>query len=69
MDELPDVPDLEIPDLELEDYKEPDNAEQCVEDASGGSHVFAWIGSGQGDRKSTRLNSSHNGVSRMPSSA
>lgn len=48
MDELPDVPDLEIPDLELEDYKEPDSTEQCVEDQSGGSHIFAWIGSGQG---------------------
>lgn len=48
MDEMPDVPDLEIPDLELEDYKEPDSTEQCVEDQSGGSHVFAWIGSGQG---------------------
>lgn len=46
--ELPDVPDLQIPDLELEDYKEPDSTEQCVEDESGGSQVFAWIGSGQG---------------------
>lgn len=43
-----DIPDLEIPDLELEDYKEPDAAVEAVEDVSGGSHVFAWIGSGQG---------------------
>ena len=28
-----------------------------------------WIGRLYGDRKSTRLNSSHNGRSRMPSSA
>ena len=47
-EELPNIPDLEIPDLELEDYQAPDNTEQCVEDASGGSHTFAWIGSGQG---------------------
>jgi cell division GTPase FtsZ len=43
-----DIPDLEIPDLELEDYKEPDAAQEEVTDESGGSHVFAWIGSGQG---------------------
>ena len=43
-----DIPDLEIPDLELEDYKEPDAAFEEVKDESGGSHVFAWIGSGQG---------------------
>lgn len=43
-----DIPDLEIPDLELEDYKEPENAQEEVKDESGGSHVFAWIGSGQG---------------------
>ena len=27
------------------------------------------VGEGKGDRKSTRLNSSHGGISRMPSSA
>ena len=43
-----DIPDLEIPDLELEDYKEPDAIQEEVKDESGGSHVFAWIGSGQG---------------------
>lgn len=43
-----DIPDLEIPDLELEDYKEPLPAEDIVKDESGGSHTFAWIGSGQG---------------------
>jgi len=43
-----DIPDLEIPDLELEDYKEPDTAQEEIQDESGGSHVFAWIGSGQG---------------------
>lgn len=43
-----DIPDLEIPDLELEDYKEPDSTMEDVKDESGGSHVFAWIGSGQG---------------------
>ena len=30
---------------------------------------FALIGADVGDRKSTRLNSSHGGISRMPSSA
>jgi cell division GTPase FtsZ len=43
-----DIPDLEIPDLELEDYKEPETAIEDIKDESGGSHVFAWIGSGQG---------------------
>jgi len=43
-----DIPDLEIPDLELEDYKEPDSTVEDIKDESGGSHVFAWIGSGQG---------------------
>ena len=43
-----DIPDLEIPDLELEDYKEPDSILEEIKDESGGSHVFAWIGSGQG---------------------
>lgn len=43
-----DIPDLEIPDLELEDYKEPDSGIEEIKDESGGSHVFAWIGSGQG---------------------
>ena len=31
--------------------------------------VVADLGSGTGDRKSTRLNSSHRSLSRMPSSA
>ena len=30
---------------------------------------YAWYGNGVQDRKSTRLNSSHNNQSRMPSSA
>ena len=30
---------------------------------------FAGMGAGLGDRKSTRLNSSHTDISRMPSSA
>ena len=42
------IPDLDIPDLELEDYKEPLSDAEEVKDESGGSHTFAWIGSGQG---------------------
>jgi cell division GTPase FtsZ len=42
------LPDLEIPDIDLEDYEIPDEEENAVEDESGGSQTFAWIGSGQG---------------------
>ena len=42
------IPDLEIPDIDLEDYEIPEEEETAVEDKSGGSHTFAWIGSGQG---------------------
>ena len=39
-----------------------------IEDALAGSHMV-FITAGMGDRKSTRLNSSHVHLSRMPSSA
>jgi cell division GTPase FtsZ len=42
------TPDIEIPDIDLEDYEIPEEEETAVEDESGGSQVFAWIGSGQG---------------------
>ena len=42
------IPDLEIPDIDLEDYEIPEDEETAIEDESGGSQVFAWIGSGQG---------------------
>jgi len=42
------TPDIEIPDIDLEDYEIPEEEETAVEDKAGGSHVFAWIGSGQG---------------------
>jgi len=42
------IPDLEIPDIDLEDYEIPEDEETAVEDESGGSHIFAWVGSGQG---------------------
>lgn len=42
------TPDIEIPDIDLEDYEIPEDEEVGVEDESGGSQVFAWIGSGQG---------------------
>jgi cell division GTPase FtsZ len=42
------TPDIEIPDIDLEDYEIPEDEETAVEDESGGSQVFAWIGSGQG---------------------
>ena len=45
---LDDIPDLEIPDIDLEDFDIPEEEETAVEDESGGSQVFAWIGSGQG---------------------
>ena len=45
---LDDIPDLEIPDIDLEDFDIPDEEETAVEDESGGSQIFAWIGSGQG---------------------
>ena len=41
----------------------------CVHRKVVASHVAYLIGSVAGDRKSTRLNSSHNVASRMPSSA
>ena len=48
-DEFDDItPDIEIPDIDLEDYEIPEDEEVAVEDESGGSQVFAWIGSGQG---------------------
>ena len=37
--------------------------------AAAGAIIGGLIGKGKGDRKSTRLNSSHTTVSRMPSSA
>ena len=43
-----DIPDLEIPDLELENLVAPTATDAAVEDKSGGSVCFAWIGSGQG---------------------
>jgi len=42
------IPDLEIPDIDLEDYEIPEEEDNTVEDESGGSQTFAWIGSGQG---------------------
>ena len=45
---LDDIPDLEIPDIDLEDFDIPEEEETAVEDESGGSQTFAWIGSGQG---------------------
>jgi len=45
---LDSIPDLEIPDIDLEDFDIPEEEETAVEDASGGSQIFAWIGSGQG---------------------
>ena len=42
------IPDLEIPDIDLEDYEIPEEEDNAVEDESGGSQTFAWIGSGQG---------------------
>jgi len=44
----PEVLGLDIPDIDLEDYKIPEEEDSAVEDESGGSQVFAWIGSGQG---------------------
>ncbi len=41
---LDDIPDLEIPDIDLEDFDIPEEEETAVEDESGGSQVFAWIG-------------------------
>ena len=43
-------------------------AHEIVE-KSGGTKDLALIGVRRRDRKSTRLNSSHGGISRMPSSA
>ena len=40
-----------------------------IKDISGFTHGIGWCAPQQGDRKSTRLNSSHSGESRMPSSA
>ena len=45
---LDSIPDLEIPDIDLEDFDIPEEEETAVEDESGGSQTFAWIGSGQG---------------------
>jgi len=45
---LEDIPDLDIPDIDLEDFDIPEEEETAVEDESGGSQIFAWIGSGQG---------------------
>jgi len=42
------IPKLEIPDIDLEDFDIPEDEETAVEDESGGSQIFAWIGSGQG---------------------
>jgi len=42
------IPELEIPDIDLEDYEIPEEEDNAVEDESGGSQTFAWIGSGQG---------------------
>ncbi len=42
------IPDLDIPDIDLEDYEVPEEEETAIEDESGGSQIFAWIGSGQG---------------------
>ena len=42
------IPDLDIPDIDLEDYEIPEEEETAIEDESGGSQTFAWIGSGQG---------------------
>tara|TARA_Y100000310_G_scaffold334715_1_gene415070 strand:+ start:159 stop:1301 length:1143 start_codon:yes stop_codon:yes gene_type:complete len=42
------IPDLDIPDIDLEDYEVPEEEETAIEDESGGSQTFAWIGSGQG---------------------
>jgi len=42
------IPDLEIPDIDLEDYEIPEEEDNAIEDESGGSQTFAWIGSGQG---------------------
>ena len=42
------IPDLEIPDIDLEDYEIPEEEDNTIEDESGGSQTFAWIGSGQG---------------------
>jgi len=44
----PEIPDLDIPDIDLEDYEIPEEEETAIEDESGGSQTFAWIGSGQG---------------------
>ena len=46
--QIPEIPDLEIPEIDLEDYEIPEDEETAVEDESGGSQTFAWIGSGQG---------------------
>jgi len=42
------IPELDIPDIDLEDYEVPEEEETAIEDESGGSQTFAWIGSGQG---------------------
>ena len=44
-------------------------ATYAYEGAEAGTAYAAIVGAPVGDRKSTRLNSSHNGQSRMPSSA
>ena len=52
-----------------EGNKELRFTEMLVESGSGMSGGDSDIGTGFGDRKSTRLNSSHTDISRMPSSA
>ena len=57
------LPAYDVPESALSDYLRPDWSDACINVRTEEAYETAQ------DRKSTRLNSSHNNQSRMPSSA